>query len=46
MRGAAALLLAAAASANKKNVMTLDTFSFEKVVGGPLPVLLKFDKEF
>eukprot|EP01062_Namystynia_karyoxenos_P027989 TRINITY_DN212_c1_g1_i2.p2 TRINITY_DN212_c1_g1~~TRINITY_DN212_c1_g1_i2.p2 ORF type:complete len:239 (+),score=118.63 TRINITY_DN212_c1_g1_i2:76-792(+) len=43
---AAAALCAPAAGTPKKGVITIDTFSFDKIVDGSRNVLVKFDKEY
>eukprot|EP00756_Hemistasia_phaeocysticola_P064328 Hpha_TRINITY_DN7712_c0_g1::TRINITY_DN7712_c0_g1_i1::g.85516::m.85516/K09586/ERP29; endoplasmic reticulum protein 29 len=43
---AALLLAGVAAGLGKKGVVTLDVFSFDKIVDGSRSVLVKFDKEY
>jgi hypothetical protein len=36
----------APAVARDKGILNLDSLTFDKVVGGPYPVLVRFDKEY
>ena len=33
-------------AARDKGILNLDSLTFDKIVGGPYPVLVRFDKEY
>ena len=38
--------LSAPVAARDKGILNLDSLTFDKIVGGPFPVLVRFDKEY
>ena len=40
------LFSASVVSARDKGILNLDSLTFDKIVGGPFPVFVRFDKEY